>query len=231
MKHYYLYQITNNLNGKIYVGVHQTTDLNDGYMGSGKVIRSAINKHEIENFTKVILEHFDTSEAMYAREKEVVTEEFLLREDVYNLRRGGFGGFEFINRNAMNVYGSNGKSGFGGENLINGTTRIHSLEENKQISETLKKKYTDGFENPFKGYSHTDETKKIISMKNSKRQLGGGNSQFGTCWVSHELIGSKKISKELLPDYIEQGWVKGRFKVGERHSWRDVSDCKSDAAG
>jgi len=67
-------------------------------MGSGKVIRAAIAKHGAHNFEKVILETFETSEAMYAREKEVVNEEFLLREDVYNLRRGGSGGFDFLNK-------------------------------------------------------------------------------------------------------------------------------------
>jgi hypothetical protein len=99
---YYLYEIKNNLNGKIYVGVHKTKDMEDGYMGSGKVIRSAIEKYGIENFTKVILETFDDSENMYIREAEVVTDEFLLREDVYNLRRGGFGGFDHINKNGLN---------------------------------------------------------------------------------------------------------------------------------
>lgn len=38
MTYYYIYQITNLVNAKIYVGVHKTKDLNDGYMGSGKVI-------------------------------------------------------------------------------------------------------------------------------------------------------------------------------------------------
>ena len=42
MEYYYIYQITNLVNNKIYVGVHKTKDLNDGYMGSGKVIISAI---------------------------------------------------------------------------------------------------------------------------------------------------------------------------------------------
>ena len=37
-------------------------------MGSGKTIRSAIQKHGISNFSKVILETFDSAEAMYARE-------------------------------------------------------------------------------------------------------------------------------------------------------------------
>lgn len=104
MKHYYLYQITNNLNGKIYIGVHQTNNIDDGYMGSGKVIRNAIAKYGIENFTKVILETFENAENMYAREKEVVTEEFLSRDDVYNLRRGGHGGFEYIKEQKLNGF-------------------------------------------------------------------------------------------------------------------------------
>lgn len=101
---YYLYEIRNNLNDKIYVGVHKTTDMDDGYMGSGKILLRAISKNGIENFTKTILETFATSEQMYAREKEVVTDEFLLREDVYNLRRGGTGGFDYINRSGITKF-------------------------------------------------------------------------------------------------------------------------------
>ena len=89
---YYLYEIRNKLNGKKYVGVHKTDDMNDGYMGSGKVLKLAVQKHGIENFEKIILEMFEDDESMFAREKEVVTEEFLARDDVYNLRRGGYGG-------------------------------------------------------------------------------------------------------------------------------------------
>ena len=95
MKHYYYtYQITNLLDKKIYIGTHKTKNLDDGYMGSGKILNRAIDKYGIENFKKDILEYFDTAE-------EIVDEEFLLREDVYNIRRGGFGGFDYINKSGI----------------------------------------------------------------------------------------------------------------------------------
>ena len=100
---YYLYEVKNNINGKIYVGVHKTKDMNDGYMGSGKVIRKAIEKYGINNFTKTILEIFDSERQMYLREKDFVDEKFLSRNDVYNLRRGGTGGFDYINKLGINT--------------------------------------------------------------------------------------------------------------------------------
>ncbi len=74
--YYYLYEIKNTLNGKIYVGVHKTKSLDDGYMGSGKVISNAIRKYGIETFTKTILETFDNPEDMFAKEKKLLMTNF-----------------------------------------------------------------------------------------------------------------------------------------------------------
>lgn len=100
---YYLYEIKNTVNNKIYVGVHQTKDMNDGYMGSGTVINKAYEKYGKEKFVKTILEYFNNREDMIHREKELVNEDFLLRDDTYNVRRGGTGGFDYINKNGLNI--------------------------------------------------------------------------------------------------------------------------------
>lgn len=40
-----VYKTTNNVNGKIYVGVHSTIDIYDNYIGSGKTLKKAIKKY------------------------------------------------------------------------------------------------------------------------------------------------------------------------------------------
>lgn len=98
MIYYYMYEIKNTINNKIYVGVHKTDDMDDGYMGSGKSIMTAIKKYGIDNFTKIILEVFDNEEQMYSREKNYVDLEFVERRDTYNLTVGGSGGSILQNR-------------------------------------------------------------------------------------------------------------------------------------
>ena len=50
---WYIYKITNNINGKTYIGQH--LDRGDDYWGSGTNIKRAIAKYGKENFTKEIL--------------------------------------------------------------------------------------------------------------------------------------------------------------------------------
>lgn len=90
-KYHYFYKITNNINNHFYYGVHNTDDLEDGYMGSGTRLHYAYKKYGIENFTKEILKYFDTSEEAFEYEFNTVNEELVRDPNCYNIKCGGAG--------------------------------------------------------------------------------------------------------------------------------------------
>ncbi len=92
--YYTIYKTTNLINGKFYIGKHQTKDLNDGYLGSGKLLKRAINKYGLDNFHKEILYVCESEKQMNALEKILVVPDPELN---YNLCTGGHGGFGYIN--------------------------------------------------------------------------------------------------------------------------------------
>jgi len=206
--HYYLYEIKNNINGKIYVGVHKTKVLDDGYMGSGKIIKRAVEKHGIENFSKTILETFESSELMFAREKEIVTDEFLKREDVYNLRRGGYGGFDFLNKNIDTVeMARRGRLGVIPGKTLNWGQLPNQKKMREKAYNTRKK---NGFNiSAMQKAVLTEEVK--LKRKNTFKEIGhqrgDKNSQSGTIWIT-DGKNNKKIKKT---DIIPEGWNTGRI--------------------
>lgn len=79
------------MNNKIYVGVHSTNKLDDGYIGSGWVLKDAIKKYGREKFTREILYMFPSRREAMAMEAEIVDQDFVDRKDTYNLTIGGLG--------------------------------------------------------------------------------------------------------------------------------------------
>ena len=88
-----VYKTTNKVNGKFYIGKHTTTDINDGYLGSGTTIKRAIAKYGYENFEREVLGVFNTEQEAYAAEAEIVTKDLIESEQCYNNRTGGDGGY------------------------------------------------------------------------------------------------------------------------------------------
>ena len=97
--YYIIYKTTNTVNNKIYIGKHQTENLTDDYLGSGKILIQAIKKYGKEKFIKEILYKFDNEEEMNLMETKIVDEEFIIRKDTYNLALGGGGNWNSINKN------------------------------------------------------------------------------------------------------------------------------------
>lgn len=197
--HYTVYKTTNQVNGKFYIGTHKTVDLNDDYIGSGALLKRAIEKYGIENFKKEILFIFDNPEEMFAKEAEIVSEDFLSEENTYNLRVGGFGGFDYIN----SVKGLNNKN----RTLTSEQSRIAGSLGGKKCYELHGLKNFKGIRNPkpFLGKTHKEETKRKISLAN-KSMTGNKNSQYGTMWITDGKVNKKIKQNDIVPD----GWAKGR---------------------
>ena len=86
MKKYYIYQTTNLINGKIYVGVHGSENIEkDKYIGSGRTFLKAVKKYGRDAFVREILYEFDNDTEAYNLEHELVDEDFVERRDTYNM--------------------------------------------------------------------------------------------------------------------------------------------------
>lgn len=86
-----VYMTTNQVNGKRYIGVHKCINLDDGYLGSGTAIRSAISKYGKDKFYRKVLYVFNNSREAYEKEAELVTLDKVDDPSFYNLKPGGFG--------------------------------------------------------------------------------------------------------------------------------------------
>lgn len=215
---YTIYKITNKINGKFYIGMHKTNNLNDGYMCSGKLIRRAVKKHGANNFEKEILHIFDNEEDMKNKEKELV----VISEHSYNLCDGGKGGFGYINKNKLNV-GMNYANTEEAKNKKSNTLKIYYKNNpvprgsRKSRTETTIKKYGIDVFKSFLGRKHTEETKQKMSLKAKINSTGAKNSQYGTCWITNGQE-NKKIKKEELDIWIDRGYYKGRI-TGSSSIW------------
>jgi hypothetical protein len=198
---YTIYKITNIINGKFYIGKHQTINLDDGYMGSGKLVRRAIQKYGKENFLKEILFIYDNEKDMNEKEKELV----IISEQTYNLCDGGKGGFGYINRTC----------GSQGERLNKALSN-----EKRALGRNTQKRLGVGLYNPnLIRYYDPEQSKRALVKANSddakrkrkdtfrkiKHAQGKNNSQYGSFWIT-----DGKLSKKCR-GIIPNGWYKGRI--------------------
>lgn len=146
MEKYYIYRITNNINHKTYIGQHRyykSLLVEDGYMGSGVLLRKSQKKYGIENFTKEII-----TIAMSRSEADVLEKYYIAKErkentyGCYNIANGGQGG---------------GQKGY--HHTEEAKKRISETHKGRHVSEETKKKISDYF----KGKPRSEETIKKVS--------------------------------------------------------------------
>lgn len=86
----YIYKITNLINGKIYIGKHTFSKLDNNYFGSGIAIKKAIALYGKDKFSKEIICICETEKEL--NEKEIFyIKEFDTFKNGYNMTLGGEG--------------------------------------------------------------------------------------------------------------------------------------------
>jgi len=207
-KFHTVYQTTNLVNNKIYVGIHSTDDLNDEYFGSGTNIIRAILKYGKSSFKKEILSIFETPEEMLSKEKDIVTPEFLKRPDVYNIVEGGYGGYN--------------KGTTGLKHLHHSITNERCAVHPNAVDKMLQDGWVIG-----RNMSSTSNTtwiykdceKKMIVLSELSNYIKDGWIQglpnsptAGKVWVYHsELDEYSLCDPEDLSKMLSKGWVRKKW--------------------
>jgi group I intron endonuclease len=146
---YIIYKTTNLINGKIYIGKHQTENINDTYLGSGVALEKAIKRYGKQNFKKEILFVFNTEKEMNEKEKELVTESFIGTNKTYNMGVGGEGGSHFK----------------GKKHSIETKKKLSEMAKNRKFSDETRRKISEAN----KKRVLSEETKKKLSEKTKLR--------------------------------------------------------------
>lgn len=175
MKYYTIYKIINKINGKHYIGKHITENINDSYMGSGKLIKKAIQKYGIENFEKHVMQIYDNEHDMNIAESLLID---LYDEKTYNLQPGGRGGWDYVNeKNLSNTEECKKKKSIKMKEFWTDEKRKQKSEEMKNYFElngtekhsiALKKRYSD----PIYMEKFTNKMNCVNNDENKKNEAG-----------------------------------------------------------
>jgi len=220
-----VYLTTNLINGKIYVGVHETYNLNDGYKGSGIGIKNAFRKYKKRNFKCQILHYCVDSDHAYELEEQIVDKWFISRPDTYNQVTGGKHysiGRTYSLESVMKLSKTRKEKGLAKGQLNNGSKtnmltdqRITKASKAKEtriknggyvVSEETKIKKsvrTKGISKP-----QTEEHK--LNLRKSKRTLFITNPK-GVMYIIqgtfYNFCDEHKLSKNIFPKYIDKGSI------------------------
>jgi hypothetical protein len=215
-----VYKTTNLVNGKYYFGVHKTKDPNDNYLGSGTYIERAVAKHGMEKFRKDVLFVYLEAESAFAKEDELIQCYRGCDPLCMNLRKGGSGGFDWINRNGINNKAANG--------LKANRNRIQKIANDptfrQRWSEISKLGAAKARLNPkfgskessalgaaiwnktWTGRKHTQAATEKMSV--AKR--GDRNTIFGRRWMKHPDFKPFPVKADDVEAHLAAGWTFGR---------------------
>jgi hypothetical protein len=231
MSYYTIYKITNLINQKFYIGAHKTDNLQDDYMGSGKLIKKAIARYGSKNFKKEYIYFFRTLGEMYHHESKLIQE----LNPAYNISMGVLDGWSHVNATRKNYLHNNRENSL--QNLQYGKKLNNHAEKlqtdplyRKQFSVKMSKIVQKRNNKTFLNKKHTEEAKRKIGEAASKHQKSQGNSQFGKIWVSDPINEvTFKIPQDQLDNYLKKGYLRKRILNWDKfHQQQNKASHKSN---
>lgn len=131
----FIYKTTNMVNGRAYVGMCSSSQRFKHYLGSGKLLTSAINKYGKDNFKREILEWCNSDKELRIAEVRWMEHyDAVKSESFYNLHEGGRGGHT--------------GSGYSTSDMVKKTWDSYTAEEKKSRVGHLGKWNKFGVKNP-----------------------------------------------------------------------------------
>ena len=202
---YQVYQITNKVNDRTYIGFHEGHIFEDDYYGSGNLIKQSVSLYGIQNFDREIIGTYEDRELALFVERLLVGEDVVKDDSFYNLVEGG------------NIPPS-----------VKGTTQSkeHIRKRMNGFKSWLKLIDRSGKNNSFYGKSHSNKTKEILSEKakirmrnidqtgiknpNSKKVIHIDSGEvFDTLQEASEKFG---ITLSAISQHCKGKYKKQRFK-------------------
>lgn len=205
----YLYIKTHNKTGLKYFGKTTSKDPHQ-YTGSGKRWLNHIRKHGYDVTTEIYGYYTNQKQCLhdaieFSNQNNIVESPEWANLKIESLD-GGWSKTSCVQGGMITKQRKIGIHGLSREENIR-----NSKKANQCARKTIQEKY--GVQSLFSIYNTNPEMieKKKATFKKIKHQQGEKNSQYGTCWISFiDPNMSKRIPKNLLPLYIDQGWIKGR---------------------
>ena len=248
----YIYITENLINHKQYIGQKRSNKfLGTKYLGSGTYLKNAVNKYGKENFKVTLLDTANTKEELDEKEIYYISKYNAQKDpNFYNISAGGdcgVGGPKF--KGHKHTEESKRKIGESCKGELNGFYGKHHTKETKElmkvawnqrkqtpVSEETRKKMSESK----KGIKFTEEHRKRIS----EAQKGEKGNNWGKkqpqeikdriskkisnqVWINNGIV-CKRVDKNIVPTYIENGFVLGRlsFKKGST-TIQSISDNRN----
>lgn len=213
--YYFIYMTKNLINNKCYIGWHATNNLNDQYIGSGKLLNRSIKKYGKNNFVTGIIE-FYSKDNILEKEKYWIKERNTIKPNGYNLTGGGDGGNTYL------LLTEKEKKKFRENCSKNNKGKTRSEETRTKISESHKgHSWTKGI---LKSNSHKESLKTAWKKRRIEKPMSNETKEK----LSNAMKG-RVFSEETL-EKIRKIWVgrhhseESKEKNRQKHLGKKYSD-------